>query len=537
MTIEQGDQLLSVGQSFTFSVRVSTVGGADEGVEWSSSAPTVATVDPSGTVIARAPGTAKITATSVFDTSKSASIQLTVTESGEPVNPAVLNVEIMEGDQTLLLGSELKLTAEVSVVGGAYAGVTWASDAPTVLGVDSAGIVDARSVGIARVTATSVFDESQQDTVVVTVIDIQPSITDTISAGEFHVLALSPSGEVWTWGFNEFGQLGDGSMIDDVTPEVVAGLPKVVKVAAGNLHSLALTETGNVWAWGDNGGSQSGLDAILTTRTASPNLIEGLHSVIDIAGGYSHSLALRADGTVWGWGSNWDGALGSGPTWNRHVAEPILGIEDVIQIAAGSGHSLALRSDGTVWGWGNSMYGQAGVEGVDKSPIPTRIEGLSDVKAIAAGWDYNLALRNDGTVWTWGFDILEQVDHGSQPRRVPNSEGVVSIATGSWHALAARADGTVSAWGYNAYGQLGDFAFDSEPHTVPGVSGAVAVTGSYMSSFALTDSGDVLSWGSNQYGELGDGVRLHSAIPIEMVSAPPVTDVDTTLPAHTATAN
>ena len=435
---------------------------------------------------------------------------------GEPVDPAVLNVEIVEGDLTLVLGSELQLTAEVSVVGGAYDGVTWASDAPSVLGVDAAGIADARSVGTARVTATSAFDESQQDTVVVRVFEVQPSLTATISAGEFHVLALSPSGEVWSWGFNEFGQLGDGTMLADVTPEVVAGLPRIVKVAAGNLHSLALTETGNVWAWGDNGGSQSGLDAILSTRTDSPNLIEGLHSVIDIAGGYSHSLALRADGTVWGWGSNWDGALGSGPTWNRHVAEPILGIEDVIQIAAGTGHSLALRADGTVWGWGNSMYGQAGVEGVDKSPIPTRIEGLADVKgitdavAITAGAGVTFALRENGTVWAWGANGDGRLGDGGTdmtypPVVIPGLTDVVQVDAGYMHSLAVTADGSAWTWGWNGTGgQIWEDAFDPTPVQL-GLTGVTRVRAGNDHSLALLEDGTVWSWGFNRSGALGNG--------------------------------
>jgi len=180
-----------------------------------------------------------------------------------------------------------------------------------------------------------------------------------------------------------------------------------------------------------------------------------------LAAGGTHSLALRADGTVWAWGWNDQGQLGDGTDTDRHTPVRVRGLTDVVAVAAGRAHSLALRADGTVWAWGSNEDGELG-DGTDTDRhTPVKVPGLSDVVAVAARDWHSLALRADGTVWAWGNNRFGQLGDGTDtdrhtPVKVPGLTDVVAVAAGEYHSLALRADGTVWAWGRNGYGQLGD---------------------------------------------------------------------------------
>jgi alpha-tubulin suppressor-like RCC1 family protein len=122
---------------------------------------------------------------------------------------------------------------------------------------------------------------------------------ERIAAGAYHSLAVRSDGTVWAWGYNRFGQLGDGTILNRTAPVQVPGLSEVVAVAAGGLHSLAVRSDGTVWAWGNNSAYGQLGDGTTTDRTA-PVQVQGLSEVVTVAAGYHHSLAVRSDGTGWG---------------------------------------------------------------------------------------------------------------------------------------------------------------------------------------------------------------------------------------------
>jgi alpha-tubulin suppressor-like RCC1 family protein len=242
--------------------------------------------------------------------------------------------------------------------------------------------------------------------------------------------------------------------------------PTVIAIAAGSGHNLALQSDGMVWAWGSYSYAELGI-----SNNTSPNIcagfyciptpvqVPGLSSVIAIAAGGTYSLALKSDDTVWAWGD---------------ISPPaqVWGLDHVTAIAAGGGHSLALKSDGTVWAWGSNSLGQLG-EGrnIDADLAPVQVKGLSDVIAIAAGLIHSLAVKSDGTVWAWGDNSNGQL--GRKPSTRPNTctpdgcdlsptpiqvdklSDVKAIAAGGAHSLALKKDGTVRAWGLDTLGELG----------------------------------------------------------------------------------
>jgi hypothetical protein len=242
------------------------------------------------------------------------------------------------------------------------------------------------------------------------------------------------------WGDNWSGQT--------TFPQPTGGLSRVTAIAASYSHSLALKSDGTVVGWGSNVRGETTIPA-------------GLSGVTAIAGGANYSLALKSDGTVVGWGSNWAG----------ETTIPA-GLSGVTAIAAGNSHSLhslALKSDGTVVGWGSNVQGE--------TTIPA---GLSGVTAIAAGAYYSLALKSDGTVVGWGWG-----DYG-QTTIPAGLSGVTAIAAGNSHSLALKSDGTVVGWGTGDYGQT----------TIPaGLSGVTAIAAGHYHSLALKSDGTVVGWG------------------------------------------
>ncbi|MEA4883589.1 MAG: hypothetical protein VB144_08040 [Clostridia bacterium] len=274
-----------------------------------------------------------------------------------------------------------------------------------------------------------------------------------VAAGAHHSLALKADGTVWAWGANDRGQLGDGTYSDSCDrPAQVAGLSGIVAIAAGECHSLAVKNDGTVWGWGDNSTYQIGRDAPTTTPT--PVMKVGMGSVASVAASGYRSLALKADGTVWQWGF-WQIALPWGDSiyWhNRYVGDAeSVGLSGVVSMAAGSEHSMALKNDGTVWAWGVNTRGQLG-SGAKWDRGPLRVEGLDEAVAIAAGGCNSLAVKADGSLWAWGAGAQNYLGTGTYsaiipPTMVMGIAGAAGVASGEQVMAAVDCFGDLWRWG------------------------------------------------------------------------------------------
>jgi filamentous hemagglutinin family protein len=263
-----------------------------------------------------------------------------------------------------------------------------------------------------------------------------------IAAGDYHSLALLSDETVKSWGYNDHGQLGDGTNTNRSNPVDVKNadgslLSGILSIAAGAKHSLALlsndTETkldDTVKAWGWNNYGQVGdgttIDRVnpVDVKYADESLLIG---VISIAAGDYYSLALLSDTTVKSWGSNFSGELGDGTTTDRLNPVSVSNLSGVTAIAAGGPQSLARLSNGTVKGWGYNGNGELGDGTTTNRLIPVSIPGLSGVTAISVGYLYSLALLSDGTVKSWGANYYGQLGINSSGRET-SPQGVVRLS-------------------------------------------------------------------------------------------------------------
>jgi len=204
-----------------------------------------------------------------------------------------------------------------------------------------------------------------------------------VAAGWAHCVALGADGSVWCWGRNITGQLGDGTKNSHSKPERVKGISGVCAIAAGNGFTLALCADGCIWAWGSGLLGQLGngrMDGALL-----PVQVLGQGGFIAIAAGGEHTLGLRLDGTVWGWGYNSYAQLGNGFTSDSCVPVQVVGLSGrAISVAAGQMYSLALMADRTVMGWGSNERGELG-DSSESFPAPARLSAFDGASGIAAG--------------------------------------------------------------------------------------------------------------------------------------------------------
>ncbi len=272
--------------------------------------------------------------------------------------------------------------------------------------------------------------------------------------------------------------------------------------------------------------------------TATP--LDGLSGVVQVSGGDFFATALLSDGSVraWGWGRS--GELGPLSTLTATPVQ-VTGISDAIAISSngggGFGHTLALKADGTVWGWGLNTYGQLGFPlyagGYGSTPIPKQVPQLDCVTSVAAGSYFSIASRSDGTVWTWGRNGDGELGNGTvgagtyTPTQVPLIIDAVAVSAGGYHALVVHSNGTVSAWGRNTEGQLGDGTFVTRgyPVLVSGLTNVRFVTAGAFHSLTILNNGSVRVWGENNGGQLGTGDFVRATIPIQPIGITSALDI------------
>jgi alpha-tubulin suppressor-like RCC1 family protein len=344
--------------------------------------------------------------------------------------------------------------------------------------------------------------------------------TSTVAPGGFHSCGISPSGHPHCWGQNTFGQIGIGTSGPPNYPSPQATVVSMLfndaqtaDVRVGAWHACARNGIGEVYCWGRNQHGQLG-DGSLQTRSV-PMPIAGAARFAAISVGDEHTCGLRADGAAYCWGLNADGQLGDGTTEPRSVPTPVQTSARFVAIAAGDRHTCALDEHAAAHCWGRNDRGQLGTGTDVPSPLPVAVSGGHRFRSIAAGrQEHTCAISEAGVPFCWGANSNGQVGDGSLmsrllvPTLVAGELNLVGITAGTGHTCGISVAGAAHCWGLNIYGQLGTGGtslLHRTPQAVVPVAPFVEIAAGWQRTCARAADGTAYCWGNNEGGSIGDG--------------------------------
>jgi len=408
---------------------------------------------------------------------------------------------------------------------------------------------------------------------------------NNLAFGQFHTVAYGSyngSGNAfYTWGRNNFGQLGKNTTTDSSTPALTV-IDYVADdgyaVAASADSSFVVRKNGTIWSWGRNYGNYSLGPIGSTGNKSSPVQIVSSFVWQDVSGGnkfavattqnssnlfasgdnrygqlgdsfttatsrryndfrqtfsnaptwekvfgcHYFSLAIKQDSTLWSWGLNTFGQLGTNDIINRSIPTQISG--NYTLASGGQSHAGAIKSDGSLWMWGGNTLGQLGDATLTSrsSPVQTSAGGTNWSK-LACGNIHTGAIKTDGTLWMWGANAggtlgINTITIRSSPSQVGSDTTWKEIALGFEHTAAIKTDGTLWTWGRNTLGQLGDNTTTNRSSPIQTVAGGITwsqVACGLQHTAAIKTDGTLWSWGRNYDGELGDATTTHRSSPVQ----------------------
>jgi len=237
------------------------------------------------------------------------------------------------------------------------------------------------------------------------------------SSGRF-CAAIKLDGTLWTWGFNGSGQLGSGNTTNRSSPVSVNAATDWLHVACGSDHALAVTASGQIYSWGLNSSGQLGDGSTTLSRTSPGTIVGNTYDWIKVAAGGSTTAAIKNEGSLWCWGSNTLGVLGDSSTSNKSSPVSVAGGGfnwEKASVGSSGGHCVATKTDGTLWTWGSNSLGQlgTGATSASRSSPGTVDGGGTNWKDCSAGSNHSVAVKVDGILWTWGGNAAGQLGDGS----------------------------------------------------------------------------------------------------------------------------
>lgn len=332
-----------------------------------------------------------------------------------------------------------------------------------------------------------------------------------VSCGQYFSTAVKNDGTLWTWGYNYYGALGDNTTLGKSSPIQTISLgTNWSMVSAGYRHTGAVKNDGTLWMWGNNTYGQLGNNATLLKHSSPVQTIAGGTNWKQVSCGTSNTSAIKADGTLWMWGSGQSGVLGNNATTN--VSSPVQTVSGgttwwKVQ-SCGSNNTVAIKTDGTLWTWGLNTFGQLGNSGAVGTPVS------SPIQTIAGGNNWRSV--GVGAHWYFGCLMAAIKDEAYVASLTTNLQSSgVDIATNYIPASQFRS-GNLWGWGRNDLGQLGDntTVHKSSPvQTVAGGANWTQVVAAADYSYALNVNSQIWTWGNNPNGQLGNNSLTASSSP------------------------
>ena len=349
----------------------------------------------------------------------------------------------------------------------------------------------------------------------------------SFAVGDMHGLLLKdgpgPGYELWTWGYDNWGQLGDGTVGPGTATPARVGSDLWKSVAAGNGHSLGVKQDGTLWTWGLNDNGQLGQGD--KTDRATPTKVGTMSNWAAVFAGPEQSYAVTDTGKLFAWGYNDFGQLGVGDK-GQHLSPAAVGGTGWADVAPGPLDCVAIKDDGSLWGWGYNVNGQIGLppDYVDHNS-PARVGTATSWKDVACGAYHTIAVTTDDKFAACGGNQYGQLGLGypqyrSSPEQMGTVAGWAQIDASLTHAAGVRTDGTLWTWGYNGNGQLGyeggtgapaQIGFDSDWTSA---SAGAYTDGGFTA--ALKTNGTLWTWGDNAAGQLGLGDLVERHVPTQV---------------------
>lgn len=331
------------------------------------------------------------------------------------------------------------------------------------------------------------------------------------------------SGTLWSWGYNYDGELGQGDIVNRSSPTQVGSLNTWAHVSAsGPNFAVMIKSDGTLWTMGLNNYGQLGIGTS-GINVSSPVQVGSLTNWKSVSCGYNSVMAIKTDGTLWGWGRNAHGQLGQGNITNYSSPVQVGVLTNWETVSTGSESVMAVKTDGTLWACGYDNYGQLGQGTKTSYSSPVQVGSLTNwAFATSTGRFSAYAIQTNGTLWACGYNGAGQLGLGTTTN-VSTFTQVGSLA--NWKTatsvdktmVAIKTDGTLWTCGYNNHGQLGqgDTYGRSSPVQVGLLTNWASATGGYSITAVKTD-GTLWAWGYNVYGELGSGNTISYSSPVQV---------------------
>lgn len=343
-----------------------------------------------------------------------------------------------------------------------------------------------------------------------------------ISAGARHTALLKDDQTIQTWGngVNGLGALGFGNNLNVTVPKHVNSLKDVKKIFTGTAATFVINEDNTLWATGLNDRGQLG------TGTYGAGNISNVFVQIGTASDWEtisadnvHTMGIKTNGTLWGWGSNGEGKLGNGTGLPSYVPIQIGTDTNWKQVSTAAHHTTAIKTDGTLWGWGL-------LAAVANSPTPVQIGTDNDWKTISSDYGlHTLALKNDGRLYVFGgiweincgtLGLGPSITSATMPTQIGTDSDWEVISASARSSFGIKTNGTLWGWGQNSVGNLGDGTQIDRfvPTQISTDNDWQTVSVGLLHVVALKTNGDLYTWGDNMQGQLGSGNYLYSMVPL-----------------------
>lgn len=380
-------------------------------------------------------------------------------------------------------------------------------------------------------------------------------------------------GKLFAWGYNGYGQLGQSNTTNYSSPIQIGSGTTWSKLGSNYFQHNAIKTDGTMWAAGYNGYYNLGTGN--TTQYTSPVQVGSdtdWSFVADLgtdAGDAPWLHAVKTNGSRWSAGYDGYGQCGYGSTtsYRTTLSQPYSDSPGWSMIAQGDFHTMGIKTNGTLWGWGRGYEGQIGNNGTSYYASPVQIGAGTNWSKVACGYMHTIAVKTDGTIWSWGdggngFGAVGQLGFNtsytyscyictcstgypyyqccggyygtctnyynySSPVQIGSGTTWADVAAGAGHVLARKTDGTLWVWGYNSNGQLG--VSNSTNYSSPVQVGAGTtwskISGGYAHTLATKTDGTLWAWGYNGYGNLGTSNTTSYSSPVQVGSGTGWTEI------------